>query len=130
MKLFKLSLLFTICSAKGAQELDGATFYGDVVDSVSKEVLGDRAWFIDLYSPWCKHCKALAPTWDELADKHEGSMNVVKVDCSKFANNNICNMFGVSNLPTLVYLPVRSNEFHMYNGKGERKMNDLEYFAV
>ena len=124
-------LFLSIGAAKDTPELKGDTFYGEVVDADSKAVLSHKPWFIDFYSPWCKHCKQLAPTWDELYEKHEGSLNVAKVDCSKFANNELCNQFDVRQLPTLVYLPAGTSEFHRYDGGGAaRALEDLEEFAL
>lgn len=49
---------------------------------------------VEFYAPWCGHCKALAPKYDELASKLEGvdSVVVAKMD----ATENEIDVDGVS----------------------------------
>ena len=38
--------------------------------------------FVEHFSPYCHHCRAFAPTWDELVDDYAGSpINLAQVDC-------------------------------------------------
>ena len=45
-----------------AQIVVGRNF-DEIVNDPSKDVL------IEFYAPWCGHCKALAPKFDELGEK-------------------------------------------------------------
>lgn len=49
---------------------------------------------IEFYAPWCGHCKALAPKYDELAEKLAGvpSVMIAKMD----ATENEIDVEGVS----------------------------------
>lgn len=54
----------------------------------------DKDVLVEFYAPWCGHCKALSPKYDDLAKKLEGvdSVVVAKMD----ATENEIDVAGVS----------------------------------
>ncbi|CAM9820446.1 unnamed protein product, partial [Hapterophycus canaliculatus] len=85
-KFFKDELTPTLKSEEPAEEdmaepvkvLKGKTFAKHVLES-DKDVL------VEFYAPWCGHCKALAPKYDELATKLAGveSVMIAKMDSTE-----------------------------------------------
>ncbi|KAF8931208.1 thioredoxin-like protein [Dissophora ornata] len=101
---------------------------GDVkVNALGKVVVLDQEnygrrtrfgpWLIEYYAPWCGHCKALAPIYDELAVALKGQVNVAKVDCTQ--NEEICHKEKIRGYPTI--------KLHQHEQSIEyRKMRSVE----
>ncbi|KKY18926.1 putative protein disulfide-isomerase [Phaeomoniella chlamydospora] len=54
----------------------------------------------EFFAPWCGHCKALAPEYDEAATTlKEKNIPLVKVDCTEEAD--LCKEYGVEGYPTV-----------------------------
>ncbi|KAF9099651.1 hypothetical protein BGX29_007008 [Mortierella sp. GBA35] len=56
-------------------------------------------WLIEYYAPWCGHCQALAPVWEELAVHLKDKVNVAKIDCT--VNEEICHKQMIPGYPTI-----------------------------
>lgn len=55
---------------------------------------------VDFWAQWCGPCKAIAPILDDLAQKYNGKIKIVKLD----VDNNPATppKFGVRGIPTLI----------------------------
>ena len=71
---------------------DGA-FDADVLQN-SKAVL------LDFWAEWCGPCKMIAPLLNEMADKYEDKLAVVKLNVDE--NPNTAQKFGIRSIPTLI----------------------------
>lgn len=80
-------------------------------------------WFVKFYAPWCGHCKALAPTWDDLAWEIRKTVTVAKVDVTE--NRALGQRFGITGFPTLLFF----RQGKVYKYKGMRTVEALEAFA-
>lgn len=58
---------------------------------------------VDFYADWCPPCRAIAPHFSELADKHssDGQLAFAKVNVDHV--DNIASRFGVSAMPTFLF---------------------------
>jgi len=81
-----------VASASDVEVLTKDTFAGFVDEN--KLVLAE------FYAPWCGHCKALAPEYEEAATTlKEKNIKLAKIDCTEEAS--LCEQHGVEGYPTL-----------------------------
>lgn len=80
-------------------------------------------WFIKFYAPWCSHCEALAPTWEQLGKDMKGRLNVGEVNCDQ--ESRLCKDVRVSGYPTIILF--KGPERVEYNGL--RGLGDFKHFA-
>lgn len=55
---------------------------------------------VDFHASWCGPCKMLAPVVEEIARRHAGKLDVVKVDADEL--QTITAKYGVRGIPTLM----------------------------
>ncbi|KAG5982638.1 hypothetical protein E4U55_001618 [Claviceps digitariae] len=81
------------------------------------------AWFIKFYAPWCHHCQAMAPTWQQLAKTMRAKLNIGEVNCDK--EPRLCKDVHAASYPTIIFF--KGAERADYNGL--RGLGDFVQFA-
>lgn len=82
-------------------------------------------WLVDVWAPWCPHCKDLEATWDKLADSLQGKVNVSKVDAT--VEKGLLHRFSsIQGFPAIFH--VHGGETRQYDG--QRTLRQLTEFAL
>lgn len=123
VKSFVLAGFAALVSAKSAVvDLIPANFDDVVLKSGTPSL-------VEFFAPWCGHCKALAPVYEELAASFESSSNkvaIAKADCD--AHRELGTRFGVQGFPTLKFFDGKSKTPVDYNGG--RDLESLTQFIT
>ena len=61
----------------------------------------ERPVVVDFWAAWCGPCKMVAPEMEKLAEKYDGSVDVVKVDVD--ANPRLSQAFSIMSIPTIAF---------------------------
>ena len=80
--------------SKYVSEVTDANFEAEVMQS-------DVPVVLDFWAEWCPPCRALAPTFEELAERYDGTVKFVKLNVDD--NAQVPQRFGIKGIPTLVF---------------------------
>lgn len=80
-------------------------------------------WFIKFYAPWCHHCQAMAPNWEQLAKEMKGRLNIGEVNCD--TNARLCKDVKLRGFPTILFF--KGGERVEYDGL--RGLGDFVQYA-
>lgn len=71
------------------------------IENFDKEVIqSDQPVLVDFWAEWCGPCKMIAPALDDIAEKRQGNIKVVKVDVD--SQSELAVRFGIRSIPTLM----------------------------
>ena len=107
-----------------------------VADEFDKYVFADdKDVLLELYAPWCGHCKNLAPTYEKLAESYAANPETAK-------QVSIVKMDGTANdvpphaeitlqgFPTLLLKPAGKGERKLIQYEGDRTLESLVEFIA
>ena len=80
-------------SEKTVMEVKDSNFQQEVLDS-------NIPVLVDLWAPWCKPCRMVAPTVEKIASDNVNKLKVCKLNVDD--NQNIAARYNVQGIPTLL----------------------------
>jgi len=88
------------------------------------QVYDEGVWLIEFYAPWCGHCKAFAPKFEEIAKKLQGKVHVGAVDVDK--EKSLGNDFSIRLLPTIKMF----TKMEVVDYQGPREVEDMVQYGT
>lgn len=87
----------------------------------------DADVFVKFYAPWCGHCKSMAPTWVELAEKYKENKSLIIGDFDATANELQGEKYKefVKGYPTLLWIP-KGDKANPVKYSGARDLEGFE----
>lgn len=65
---------------------------------------GNTPAIIDFYADWCKPCKMVAPTLEELQKEYGNKIQIYKVNTQY--EQELASVFGISGIPAFLFIPL------------------------
>mmetsp|Transcript_42632 Transcript_42632/g.92901 ORF Transcript_42632/g.92901 Transcript_42632/m.92901 type:complete len:216 (+) Transcript_42632:69-716(+) len=99
----------------------------DLSEANWEDATAGKTVFVKFFAPWCGHCKAMAPAWDELMAEYKDHASIVvgRVDCTA-DGKALCEEVGVEGFPTLKH----GDPANLEDYEGGRELEDLREFAA
>lgn len=82
------------------------TFVGS---SLPEHLKTGKDILVFFYAPWCQHCKNLHPIYEKLAQRFEGSANLLIGKFDITTNNYEPDRFTVDGIPTVYFVPANGS---------------------
>ena len=104
---------------KGPVKIVVGSTFNKIVNDASKDVM------IELYAPWCGHCKKLEPIYKQLAGRFVDNKKLViaKMDATA---NDVTMGYDYTGFPTIYFSPAGGGKAIQYDGG--RDVESLEKF--
>lgn len=104
---------------KGPVKIVVGSTFDKIVNDPSKDVM------IELYAPWCGHCKKLEPIYKQLAEKFVDNKKLViaKMDATA---NDVAMGYDYTGFPTIYFSPAGGDKAILYDGG--RDVENLDKF--
>lgn len=112
-----------VTTPKSTPNPDGASVPLTAENFRSQVTTTQDPWFIKFYAPWCHHCKAMAPGWEQLAKEMKGRLNIGEINCD--AEPKLCKDTGIRGYPSIVFFS--GGQRAEYNGL--RGLGDFIQYA-
>ncbi|OIR57471.1 MAG: protein disulfide isomerase [Amphiamblys sp. WSBS2006] len=68
-------------------------------EEIAREVAGGNAVIVKFFTPWCGHCKTLAPEYEKASEECQGNVVFGEVNCDD--HGDLCGQYGVQGFPTV-----------------------------
>ena len=94
--------------------MSGCSYAGDIDDTLSKAKKEGKIVMLELGSVGCIPCEQMKPVMEKLRTNYKGKLEVIFVDVRKDRDNG--SRFGVTMIPTQVFLDKTGKEFHRHIG--------------
>ena len=72
-----------------------------------------QVWLLEFYAPWCDHCKALAPVYEQASHQVRG-LRFAKIDATWGPNQAVSRRYDVEGYPTIFW--IRDGFFRPFRG--------------
>lgn len=76
------------------KEINSHSFTQEVIQS-------DLPVLVDFFADWCGSCRMLAPVMQQLSEKYEGKVKIVKLNVDHAPE--LAASFGINSIPALLY---------------------------
>uniref|UniRef100_A0A915C0J1 Protein disulfide-isomerase A6 homolog n=1 Tax=Parascaris univalens TaxID=6257 RepID=A0A915C0J1_PARUN len=102
----------------------------ELTDSNFEELVlhSKDAWMVEFFAPWCGHCKALKPHWDQAATELKGKIKLGALDAT--VHQVMASRFGIKGFPTIKYFAPGSGADDAIDYDGGRSSSDIVQWAL